>query len=332
MKYLTLILVNMFVFACKITIGSYSFTAVNQGTINYSIHSLIQTARISIPLSARLHDAGQVTKVDTSKVFKKGDSVSIEIGYNGQMYPEFNGYVSAITYGSPLVIDCEDSMFIVRKNHITKSEKNIKLKEIIDLCLNGLYKIEGEVPDMTINDFAVKDEPATNILQNIRNDYGLAIFFTPKAKLYCGLLYGYQAGSVKYDFSINVLPTKNQLKYLDADETRIKIIAKSWLKTGGLIEAEVGDSDGNTRTLWFYDIQDQEALKKRAEAEIDKFKYSGYSGYFTTKLQPYAEIGMNCELNDPKYTERSGRYYIESIETTFGHSGSYRKIEPGIKI
>jgi hypothetical protein len=323
----------MYVFlTCKITIGDIVFYSVNDVVIKQSIHSIAQTASIRIPLSARLHKEGQQTRVEAAKVFKVGDGVSIELGYNGKLYPEFNGYVTSITYGTPLTIECEDHCYILRKRKITESRENIKLKEVIDLCLGGLYQVEGDVPDMVINNFTVSDDSAINILQSIKNDYGLGIFFTPQAKLYTGLIYGYRSGNVKYNFHKNINPRRNELKYLSEEDVKIKISAKSWKKDGGLIEASVGDDDGQVRTLWFYDIEDVNELKNRATAEISKYKYNGYSGYFHSMLEPYAEIGMIAEITDPDFPERGGSYYIESIETRFGVNGASRKIEPGIKI
>ena len=41
---------------------------------------------------------------------------------------------------------------------------------------------------------------------------------------------------------------------------------------------------------------------------------------------------MIAEINDEQYKERDGRYYIESVETTFGTNGARRVVEIGIKV
>lgn len=322
----------LYALSCRITIGNVVFTSVNDLVIYHSIHSVVQTAMIKIPLSARLRQNGETTTVQTSNMFKPGDPVSIELGYNNRLWPEFNGYVTRLVYGRPMTIECEDAMHIVRKNHITESRPDIKLKEVVDMCLKGLYKVKGEVPDMTINDFTVKEESAVNILQSIKNDYGLGIFFTPEAELYCGPLYGLMLSDVKYDFHINIKPTQNDLRHQEEEDVKLRIIAKTWRKDGGLLEAETGDKEGHVRTLWFYGIDDPEQLKERALAEMKRYKFSGYTGYFTTLLYPYAEPGMRAIINDPDFPERGGSYYIESVETRFGQSGASRKVEPGIKL
>lgn len=318
--------------SCRINIGTVTFTSVHELVIRESIHSLVQTAVIKIPLSARLHNASEIVPVETHKVFKPGDPVSIELGYNGKLRPEFNGYIKRISYGMPMTIECEDHMFIVRKNHISHTAEDIELKSVAEMCLGGLYAFDGEVPGMIINHLSVNNESAVNLLQSIRNDYGLGIFFTPQAKLYCGTLYGYQAGDVRYDFHTNINPDRNELYWQHEDDIRLKIIAKAWKKDGSLIEKAIGDDDGQVRTLWFYNIENPDLLEQRALAEIGKHKFTGYTGYFETLLEPYACPGMKAVITDPDFPERGGNYYIETVETRFGVSGATRRIEPGIKL
>lgn len=333
MKFLILLLIDMlFVLNCRITIGTAVFTGVYDVVISHSIHQVVQTARISLPLSARLHYDGKIESVSTHQVFKIGDPVSIELGYNGQLFPEFNGYVVRLVYGQPMTIECEDAMFILRKNHITASEENIPLKDVVAMCLNGLFPVEGEIPNTPINEFTHYQKPAVDVLQQLRDDFGLSIFFTAQAKLYCGLRYGFRSGEERFDFHQNIKPQANQLGYQSEDDVRLRIIARSWRKDGTLLEEEIGDTDGHQRTLWFYGIEDQGTLKERALAEIGRYKFTGYTGYFTTWLYPYSEPGMMAVITDPDFPERAGSYYIDSVETRFGVSGASRKIEPGIKL
>lgn len=334
MKCLTWLLNSIMLYAltCRVTIGNVEFTSVNDLVINHSIHSVVQRAKIRIPLSARLHHNGEITSVSTNQVFKPGDPVSIELGYNGQLYPEFNGYVTRLVYGRPMTIECEDAMYIVRKNTITHEAENVKLKTLTDMCLKGLYNYAGEVPDMVINQFSVKDESAVEILQTLKNDYGLGIYFTPQAKLWCGGLFDYRSVDVKYNFHTNINPVRNELKHQEAEDVKLRIIGKSWKRDGSIIEASEGSEDGSVRTFWYYGIEDSNQLKERVLAEVGRYRFSGYTGYFQTFLYPYAEPGMKAIIEDPDFPERGGSYYIESVETRFGLNGASRKIEPGIKL
>ena len=84
--------------------------------------------------------------------------------------------------------------------------------------------------------------------------------------------------------------------------------------------------------MYFYDVKDQAELAALAQAELKRHSYDGYSGKIQTFLVPFAAPGMLAELEDEVYAYRNGRYYIESVETTFGTPGARRSIEIGIKV
>lgn len=69
-----------------------------------------------------------------------------------------------------------------------------------------------------------------------------------------------------------------------------------------------------------------------AAAELERRSYDGYSGTMTAFLEPFAEPAMIASMTDDRYTERSGNYFIESTEVSFGQSGGRRKVEIGLKI
>jgi len=321
-----------FVLDCRITIGNTTFRSVHEVVISHSIHSLVQTARIQIPLSARLHNASGTEPIASHTAFAVGDPVSIELGYNGRLKPEFNGYVKRLSHTVPMTIECEDHAYIVRKNHVTHAAQNITLRQVVDLCLAGKYQTEGRVPHLVIDYFNVQNESALSVLQGIANSYGLGIFFTPQGRLYVGPLYGYRAGDVRYNTHQNIDPERNELYWQHADEVRLKIIANSWRKDGSLVSEAIGDNDGQVRTLWYYNIEDAAVLRQRATAEVAMYKFTGYRGSFQTLLEPYAAPGMAATIADPDFPQRGGTYYIESVETRFGVAGATRRIEPGIKL
>lgn len=73
-------------------------------------------------------------------------------------------------------------------------------------------------------------------------------------------------------------------------------------------------------------------MKSLAGQELKRHSFDGYRGKIETFLFPYALPGMVAALDDPIYQERSGNYYIESTETTFGTGGARRSVEIGIKV
>mgnify|MGYP000837986946 FL=1 len=124
----------------------------------------------------------------------------------------------------------------------------------------------------------------------------------------------------------------DDLQYHRADDTKIYIKAIAFQKDGTKVEAKKGDENGAAKTLYFYNITSMTELATLAQAELERYSYDGYQGRITTFLEPYAAPAMVAVLTDPVYPERSGNYYIESVETTFGRSGGRRKVEISLKV
>ena len=90
------------------------------------------------------------------------------------------------------------------------------------------------------------------------------------------------------------------------------------------IEVEVGDTEGDVRTLHFYNLAKAE-LEKIAEESIKTLRYDGYSGSFLTFGQPMVNHGDIVEIEDLKYN-RAGQYLVKRVLRTFGAQGYRQKI------
>lgn len=319
---------------CNIIIGSTRFHSVNDLVIKRSIFDLGDTAKVKIPLSACIRNAsnGRLEKVKTSDRFKVGDKIDIFLGYNGRLQKEFSGYVKRLNLDMPLEIECDDHTWPLKRVNIKQSWKKAFLKDILTYIAGqaGFDLLDG-CPEVEITNFMVKDQTALWALQKIKDTYGLTIYFTIDGKLYAGLAYMPKSGEVKLTTGRNVVRS-DELKWINAEDVKLKIKVISMERNGNRIEAEVGDGDGEIRTLHFYDIKNKQQLKEMAEREIIKCKYTGYRGSVNCLLSPYAEPTMTAVLSDIQFPERSGSYFIESTEVNFGLSGGKRKITLGIKL
>lgn len=319
---------------CNIKIGATRFSSVNDLVIKRSIFDLGDTAKIKIPLSAFIRNAsnGQLEKVKTSDRFKVGDPVEILLGYDGKLNKEFTGYVQRLNLDMPLEIECEDHTWPLKRINIKQSWKTALLKDILEYIGTqaGFQLLDG-CPEVKISNFMVNNQTALWALQKIKDTYGLSIYFTLDGKLYAGLAYTRKTGEVKLTTGKNVIKS-DELKWINAEDVKLKIKVLSMEKNGNRIEAEFGDSDGEIRTLHFYDVQNKAQLKELAEAEIKKYKYTGYRGAVNCFIRPYAEPTMTAILSDVQFPERSGSYFVESTEVKFGLSGARRKITLGIKL
>jgi hypothetical protein len=205
------------------------------------------------------------------------------------------------------------------------------MKEVISYVLEGTgIELKGEVPSIDLKPFYLKNVTAAAALQKIKDDYGLQMFLRNFNQLYVGLTSATDNQVVRYEIGTNVID--NDLEWVDETDTRIRIKAVNIRKNNTKVSKEYGDADGELRTLYFYNVGSEADLKRLAEAEARKYKYTGYKGGLNTFLLPNALVGNVARVSDPQFADRAGDYLIDKVTTKFGTEGARRKVELGLKV
>ena len=65
---------------------------------------------------------------------------------------------------------------------------------------------------------------------------------------------------------------------MDEKDKSLKVKAISILKDNKKLEVEVGDTEGELRTLHFYKVTSEAKLKELAKAKMSTLKYTGFKG------------------------------------------------------
>jgi len=322
----------MYVPQLEIIMNDVTFRRVNEVQIERSLKTLGATALIKIPATARLERQGEfVSEVETAKKFDRGDAVAIYAGYNGKLRLEFQGYVARVKPGTPVEIECDDAIFLLRRRNLKKSFKDTTLKALLDYILQGTFiKVVGETPVINFSKFYFTNTTAANALQKIKEEYGLTMYFRAIDELFVGLAADNDGVEVKYRFGYNVID--NNLEWMAAEDVRLKVKAIHIRKNNTKVEKTVGDADGEQRTLYFYDLPNGADLEKVAKQEILKYKFSGYKGGLNTFLLPNAAPGNVANVDDTQFDERDGKYLIDKVVTTISTGGARRKVELGLKL
>lgn len=303
------------------------FKGVNEVLIKRSIHTLMSTAMVKVPVTALLRQKEMPpSQVETAKVVKAGDPVRIELGYDDVFNLEFVGFVKQLNLRTPLEIICEDYFYQTRKKSITLSGK-ITLRETLEKA--GLEI--GYCTGLTLDSLQVSNKPVSWLLGQLKTKYGLCIFFDLMGKVYASEPFKTIGDPVKYSLRENVI-RDDDLKYQRAEDVKLKIKAICIYRDGTKVEGVAGPQEGTEKRLYFYDVKDEKELATLAKAELERYSYDGYTGRIETFLFPYAAPCMVAEIRDKVYSKRDGRYYIESVETRFARSGGRRSIEIGIKL
>lgn len=311
-------------------IGKFRFLYPISLNIKTSTTDVTDTAVIELPLMAVLKSTELLS---LEKEIKRGDAVTVQLGYNNELNTEFSGFVSNIIAEKTLKVECDNNAFILKNELPNKNFRNTTLKDILSYISTSFnIKLNSEIPEVTFASFLLKDVTGLQAIEKLKSEYGLTAFFDKKGALYVGLAYTYLQPRKIFDLSLNVIPNNSSLKFKKEDEIKFKIKAISILKNNQRLEVETGDNEGEVRTLYFHNITSESELKRLANEEIQKYKYTGYDGSIVTFGLPYVEKGCSIELRDANYPQRQGTYYAESVNVSFGKQGFRRTIELGIKL
>ena len=325
-----------FILGSQFNIGIYKFKGCNDLKISKSIHDYADRCVIKIPTSAALTcEDATTSSVQTARTFNVGDKVSIQLGYNGKLQPEFVGFVSNVNFTTPVEIECEGySWQLRRKKNIKKSWGSTTLKAVLQEVVKGTdIKLHPLIPDMPLKNIVINNASGIQVIDYIKGllKGALTAFFIGDT-LYMGLTYMDLAQtSVKHQIGWNTIDSSS-LKYKRAIDTVVTIQLQFRQDSGQMVSTTVGTSGGVVRTDTVSTVSDAATLKAIAQAKLLQESYDGYEGTISTFLVPYCQPGYKCILSHNKYPERGGNYFIETVETTYGQQGARRAVGIGLKL
>lgn len=321
----------MFVLEAEITIGEFRFKTIHDVEITKSVDELADTAVIKLPTKFIVRQSGE--EKFTEEAIKPGDPVKIILGYDGKYSGlEFEGYVKKISPKIPLEIHCEDAIWLLRRKNISKSWKKTDLQEVLKEVVSGTgLKLAKNLPQIELEKWIIRNANGTQVLQKLKEEFGLSIFINDDNELYCGLKAGTNIGEVvKYDLNYNLV--ENNLEFKTQDERKIKVRYIYQAPDNKKTTVEVGDPDGELRTYHTSVVSSKAKLQEMGEAELEKLKYDGYEGNITSFLIPYATRGMKAVFINEEHQNREGSYFISKVVVKYGTGGARREVYPTMKL
>jgi hypothetical protein len=335
---------------CKITFTKesgkqYIFDFINEFETDESFEQLTQTFKITLPTA--LNFEGVPLFSGSNAVFKRGDRVKVEAGYFPQIRTIFEGWVANISAKIPVVITCEDDMFLMKNTRVSypdesqitritvskkkgrplKRPKVISPKITLKQLLNNIIPddIPFECIDVNLGQFRASNVSVSQILDKLQDDYGIYSRFIN------GVLYsGFQSNAADtnteiFEFERNIIDDSG-LEWQEVDDVFIKVKVISINDNNEKTEVEVGDADGAQRTYHLYN-SDKKSMTEYANTKLKESKYTGYHGSFMTFGEPYVRPGDIAKMVSKRLPERDGQYLIPSVKRTFGMSGYRQDIE-----
>ncbi|MGP1500751.1 MAG: hypothetical protein ACTTJM_03085 [Bergeyella cardium] len=315
----------------RITIAdNIQFSVVESIHIENSSEKFTDTAKVVLPREFKqaLHQGKQfsIANKNLLEVIKVGDAIRIEAGYNGEYITEFEGYITKMGAEAPLVLECEDEMYKMKKaQSLKKIYSVIDLKDLLKDLAPG-YEVKT-FDKMPLGKFAVNNATPYKVIEYLKQNYGVRCFFKGKT-LYAGVNIQFKADTVHH-FNLNRNVRKGGDLVYETKEGR-----KRWIKaiskqkgTSKQVTYEFGEQGESEITLHAPINLNKEQLKKWAEDYYKGLIYDGYSGSFHSWGLPRTRAGDSAEIIDPKYPDqhRDGIFYISEVVIDINASDGYKR-------
>lgn len=321
----------------EIIIGEkkWKLTSVNEVSIVQDVATLTDTCEITLPKKVVFRIGKESKWSFADKPIKRGDAVTVKLGYDDNLVTRFTGFVRSVDLKIPVKIKCEDGMFVLKAKKVKpKAFANAQVKDVISYLLEGTgIKFKIIENGLKLGNWRITKPTVAEELQELKEKMMLSCYFRSLRQaqgddgqyLYVGLAYPTDnRNKIIVKHGENLI-TEN-FEYREKEDIRVRVEAQSFDAKHKKITYEFGDKDGDVIKIRIDGLSEAE-LKKYAMQALERYKQSGFKGSFETFGQP--EINK-CDMVDITASDgNQGVYLIKKNEISFGLSGYRQKVELG---
>lgn len=316
----------MYRLTAKITIDGgrrWQLEEVTAVEITRDTEKLTDECRITLPKKVKWDGEPDIP-------VRRGDMVSVSLGYNGELQAAFSGYVRDVGFKTPIVLVCEDEMFKLKQQPAQKKAyRNVDLETLLkDQGIGCEIRVFGE---QRLGQYRVTADTVASLLGKLQQQ-GIRSFFRTEdgqPVLYCGVLFERETSpSQVFATGLNIIDDQS-LEQQQADTMRLRVKAVSLMPDNKKVKVEVGDADGELRVLHTYNKTESE-LKAWAEQEVKRLKRDGLTGSFKTfgyrLVDKLDVIGMKID------GEKKGCYQVKKNVIKYDTGGFRQEITLGYRV
>lgn len=316
----------MYRLTAKITIDGgrrWQLEEVSAVEITRDTEKLTDECRITLPKKVKWDGEPDIP-------VRRGDMVSVSLGYDGELQAAFSGYVRDVGFKTPIVLVCEDEMFKLKQQPAQKKAyRNVDLETLLkDQGIGCEIRVFGE---QRLGQYRVTADTVASLLGKLQQQ-GIRSFFRTEdgqPVLYCGVLFERETSpSQVFATGLNIIDDQS-LEQQQADTMRLRVKAVSLMPDNKKVKVEVGDADGELRVLHTYNKTESE-LKAWAEQEVKRLKRDGLTGSFKTfgyrLVDKLDVIGMKID------GEKKGCYQVKKNVIKYDTGGFRQEITLGYRV
>jgi hypothetical protein len=289
--------------------------------IDSSWKNVTDTAEIILP-----RNVTDFNRQKVSEVFQAGDPVTIKLGYNGELYEEFTGYISQAPAGIPLVIKCEDEMYKLKRRTVNISLKNCTLKQLLQAIGPG-YTIQCDETKL-MGTMRFPNKTASEVFEELKKQ-GVNCYFEGKTLHAMDVSTRYSDNTV----SVVIEDTAGESLNQKAIE-EVLVIIRLLRKIGKKLKVEFGDKNAGTRINRDYSgdsAMTEAQMLSEAKKLYTAAKQPGLDGDVTLFGLPRVKHGYKLNITSVLYPEKKGTYYIDTVSKTANQNGYRQVCKIGIK-
>lgn len=324
----------------RITIGdTIQFTQCASIQIEQSVEVLSNNAVVELPREFRnaVDSVGKSINISGKSILNfmnRGDKIKIEFGYDDDLQTEFEGYIKIIGAETPLVLECEDEMYQLKKApKITKFIKSGKLIDILKAVIPANYNIEYNA-DYHIGKWLIESATPYNVLEELREKAGIRAYFKDSKTLCVGMVVDFKSEKVhNYNFSENVR-RGSDLKFMQAEKP-FYLTVESKQANGSIVSVSKGEKGGNETSIKLWPNLEKTELQKWIDARFKVAVLDSFQGSLNGWCYPRTKAGESLQIYRPYYTDRhqDGRYFIQGVTINVnGSDGIIRQNQIGYKL
>ncbi len=273
---------------------------------------------------------------ETSNPIRRGDKISVWLGYDDNLSLAFSGYVLRVGLKAPVVIECEDEMFSLK--NIVMDYSIIKSDMSMPDVLKKLTSFPVRSPDFNIGYyFRSSAVTAAQFLAYIKS-FGVDKFFFREIDgvmtLCCLNDLARNVENVVdtyvFETGVNIISDK-KLLHFDPGDSDIYVRINVPAAVNG--KRSVIERGTNDKALKRFIIRNQplseDYANRIADFLVQRESVSGLKGSFTTfgnkLLWPFDIAAIKID------GKRAGKYFVQKNTITFGSSGFRQDITLGAR-
>lgn len=291
--------------------------------------SYCDTCTIQLPLHPYMVSKNTGTDVLSGErvcLFAVGGSVSVSLGYDGNNAQRFAGFLSAVNYDENIELKAEGYYYQLKGKRIDKSWKKVTLKQLLQYVTTGTdIKLSSDIPNIDLGPVSIKNAGVDKIFDWLKSEFKCEINFCLNT-LYAGALtYGQTGETKKLRMGWNVREGKLTVQPAK-EQVQINLVMK--------------DSKGKTERVKstqkkYKSVKDEHIhsglpaayLKSVCQRMQDEVNNEGrLGGDITAFLIPSFRPGMVAQVDDTRYPDRGGHFFIKTVEGSFDKTGGKQKL------